>query len=296
MLVSVGAATGARTRGWQTAAPLPLPRSEVAAAAFRRQIVVGGGFLADGRASARVDSYSPARNRWRRLPDLPLAVHHPMAAAALGRLYVVGGYGPRGPVRNAFVFMRGSWRELPPLPAPRAAGGAAVLGRRLFVVGGVGADGLAKIAFAFDLTRRRWTSVPGPVPREHLGVTASRGRIYAVAGRTAGLDTNTRLFEFYSGRSRSWRRLAPVPEARGGTAAAAVGKLIVSAGGEEPGATIRAVYGVDVTRGRWRRLAPMRTPRHGLGLVALRGRVYAVAGGTRPGLSVSGANEFLVRP
>jgi hypothetical protein len=35
------------------------------------------------------------------------------------------------------------------------------------------------------------------------------------------------------------------------------------------------------------------TPRHGLGVVGLGGRVYAVAGGPTPGLAVSGANESI---
>jgi hypothetical protein len=48
-----------------------------------------------------------------------------------------------------------------------------------------------------------------------------------------------------------------------------------------------------VDRRRWRRLPDLPTPRHGLGVVALGGRVYAIAGGERPGLFVSGANEAL---
>ena len=44
---------------------------------------------------------------------------------------------------------------------------------------------------------------------------------------------------------------------------------------------------------RWSRLADLPTPRHGLGVVAFRGRVYALAGGPEPGLHVSSANEYL---
>lgn len=67
----------------------------------------------------------------------------------------------------------------------------------------------------------------------------------------------------------------------------------MSVGGEAPQGTIRTVYGFDVTRRRWRRLPDLPTPRHGLGVAAVAGRVYAVAGGTTPGLATSGANEFL---
>jgi hypothetical protein len=70
--------------------------------------------------------------------------------------------------------------------------------------------------------------------------------------------------------------------------------LLVSVGGEEPGATIASVYAYDVTGRRWRRLTDLTTPRHGLAVVGRGNVVYAIAGGLQPGLSVSRANESLV--
>jgi hypothetical protein len=84
-----------------------------------------------------------------------------------------------------------------------------------------------------------------------------------------------------------------VPDPRGGTGVAAVGGELVSVGGEEPGGTIADVFAYSIASKRWRRLVDMRTPRHGLGVVAYRGRVYAIAGGPQPGLHVSAANEYL---
>jgi Kelch motif len=123
-----GASAGASPRAleWQRAAPMPVPRSEVAAATVGRELVIAGGFLADGRSSKRVDAYSPAKNRWRRLPDLPVAVNHAMAASDGRRLYVAGGYGAP---RRAFVLSRavGGACRICPSPAPlqerRSSGG-----------------------------------------------------------------------------------------------------------------------------------------------------------------------------
>jgi hypothetical protein len=53
------------------------------------------------------------------------------------------------------------------------------------------------------------------------------------------------------------------------------------------------VYSFDVRTRRWRRLPDLPTPRHGLGVLGFGGRVYVIGGGPMPGLSVSGANEFL---
>ena len=63
---------------------MPLPRTEVSAATVGSEIMVLGGFTLDRGASNRVDAYSPAQNRWRRLPDLPVGVHHAMAVGAGG--------------------------------------------------------------------------------------------------------------------------------------------------------------------------------------------------------------------
>jgi N-acetylneuraminic acid mutarotase len=298
ILLFCASVAGAAPARWRQDAPLPAPRSEVAAALAGGSIYVVGGFTPEGQASARVDAYSPATNNWRRLPDLPNAAHHPMAAGYRGRLYVVGGYTGAGqPLSSAHVLVNGRWSPLPSMPEPRAAAGAAFVGGRLYVVGGVvrtGGQRLATQALRYNPATRRWSRVPSPTPREHLGVTALNGRVYAVAGRKFGFDTNLDLFESYRPGARAWRRHAPVPGKRGGTAAGAVGRSIVSIGGEAFTGTIRTVFAYDVVRRRWRRLPDLPSPRHGLGVVGARGRIYAVAGGLQPGLAgVSGANESL---
>src|SRR3954463_570525 len=169
---------------WKTRAPLPLARSEVAAAALGTEIAVVGGFVADGASSARVDLYHAKTDTWTRAPDLPAPVNHSTAAALGGRLVVAGGHGAP---RSAWVLASGRWRALPRLPAERAAAGAAVLGGRLYVVGGIGDRGLARNALEFDLRRRRWRPVAGPTPREHLAVVAAQGRLYALGGGTPGV-------------------------------------------------------------------------------------------------------------
>ena len=87
--------TQAAAPRWRTGAPLPLPRTEVAAARVGSEIVVLGGFLASGSATAQVDAYAPRTNRWRRLPDYPVPVHHAMAASWRRELSVPGGATPR---------------------------------------------------------------------------------------------------------------------------------------------------------------------------------------------------------
>jgi hypothetical protein len=218
-----------------------------------------------------------------------------MAAAYRGRLYVAGGYGGNGrTLRSAHVLSSGRWRRLPPLPMSRAAAGAAVSAGRLYVVGGVRRPGvLGRVAFALDLRRLRWTTIPGPTPREHLAAAAVGGKIYAVAGRTGGINQNLTVVESLSPGARAWAPMPPVPGSRGGTGAATVAGRLVSVGGEEPAGTIASVFAYDPRARRWDRLPDLPTPRHGLAVVAVGTRVFVIAGGPRPCLFVSGANESL---
>lgn len=292
------AAIAVAAAAWVTGSPLGEPRTEVAAAPLQGQIVVVGGFLASGANSRRVDSYDPARDAWARLPDLPVSVDHAAAASWRGRLVVVGGYGAdREPLRAAFLYDGRRWRRLPAPPEERAAAAAAATADgRVWVVGGRTRSGLATRALSLDLRTLRWRVVPGPRPREHLAATALRGRVFAVGGRLAGLDTNLGAIEAYDPRRNRWTRLPDLPDARGGTGAAAIAGRIVSVGGESPPGTNPTVWALRPGASRWTALPDLPTPRHGLGVVAFRGRVWAIAGGPQPGLTVSGAVESLGIP
>ncbi len=285
---------------WKRGASLPLARGEVAAAVAEGRIYIIGGFTSGGANSTSVQAFNPPTNTWSQEADLPLPVDHTMAAGYRGRVYVAGGYGPgRARLMTLFAFTGDGWTRLAPMPEERAAGGAAIVNGKLYVVGGTTAETiggpsiLAKTMLVYDIARDRWASRRGPTPREHLGVTSLGGKIYAVAGRTAGFDTNMRMVEVFNPRTGRWSQLPRVPGRRGGTGAAGTGRWIVSVGGEATSGTIRTVYRYDVKRRRWSRLPNLPTARHGLGVAAVGGKVYVLAGGTTPGLSVSQANEFL---
>ena len=281
-----GCGRGGRTAPWQTHAPLAEPRTEVAVGVARGEIVVVGGFTANGGNSARADAYSVTRNTWRRLPDLPLAVDHAAAASASGTVYVVGGYGgDRNPLKTVFeIGQDETWRRLPELPDARAAAAAAIAGGKLYVVGGVdGRRGLARVAFALDLRTGRWARIPGPSPREHLAAAAAGTRVYALGGRSAGIDTNTNRFEVYDARARRWTRLAPfrrpaaAPERPSRTRRSS--RSAASARRARSDRSTRTCYG----RSAGSALPDLPTPRHGLGVVSAGGRVYVVAGGPSRG-------------
>jgi N-acetylneuraminic acid mutarotase len=263
-------------------------------------VYVVGGYERTARATtAAVARYDLDRDRWRRVRSMPIGLNHTQAAAYRGDLYVVGGFRESGASRRLYRYRprRDRWTRLPDAPTARGAHALGVIGHRLYVAGGArDGEALASLEI-YDLRRRRWSRGPSlSLAREHLAGAVADGRFYALAGRAAGRG-NFAAAERYDPRRRRWERLPDMRTARGGNAAAAVGARVVVFGGErfdgpEPG-TIGEVELYDPAAGRWRRLPPMRTPRHGLGGVARGGRVYAIEGGPVRGFNFSNKIEFL---
>jgi non-specific serine/threonine protein kinase len=280
--------------GWRRLAPVPSERTEVAAAALGRRIWVLGGYATDGKTLATAEVYDTATDSWSRGPDLPVAVNHAMAATLDGVLYVAGGNDGHRPSDQLARLDGDRWRRLAPLPRGRQAGGLVALDGRLYLVGGVVEGGLAADTQVYDPAADRWSVAPGlPTPREHLGAAATGGRVYVVGGRTGGIGSNLAAAEAFDPGSGRWDRLADLPTARGGLAAAATaGGQVVAVGGEAA-ATFPEAEALDTGSGRWRSLPPLPTPRHGLGVVAVGDVVYVLAGGPRPGLHTSSANEAI---
>ncbi|HZB03321.1 MAG TPA: kelch repeat-containing protein [Actinomycetota bacterium] len=280
---------------WRTMAAAPTERTEVAAALADGRIVVAGGFAEPDRTVDTVEIYDLAADAWSAGPPLPIPVNHAMAAGLGSAVFVFGGYTAEGPPTDrAFAFRGGQWEELPPMPEPRSAGGAAVVEGHVYVVGGVGPDGVATSTMVFDPASQAWSlGASLDRPREHMGVAAYGGSVYAVGGRAGSLAGFGNV-EAYDPEADAWSALPAMPTPRGGMAAAATSNgFVVALGGEEEDGTFEEAEAFDVQTERWIALPPLPTPRHGLGVVADGTTVYAIAGGPQPGLHFSGALEAI---
>src|SRR5919109_1712571 len=106
---------------WQTRAPMPSSRTEVAAVELAGKIYVLGGYEKGGDL---VEEYDPVKNSWRRRASLPRALHHVGAAALKGKIYVIGGYASGwGPVDTVYEYdpTEDQWRTRSPMPTARGA-------------------------------------------------------------------------------------------------------------------------------------------------------------------------------
>ncbi len=302
-------ANGGTTAGsprWIALQPSPLERTEVGAARIGRFVYVPGGFLSpEGAATDRVARYDIDNRAWSEVAPMPIAVHHPAAAAGAGRcrgdLYVYGGYAANGPEVDALQRYNprtDSWTLLPGSGTPRGAATLAPIGCSLYAIGGASGGTSLAVVQVYDIRRGAWRAAAGMrVARDHLASVAIRGRVVVFGGRNAG--RNLAATEELDARTGKWRRRPPVPTPRSGFGAAAVRGWAVLAGGEqlaEGSTTIAPVEAFDPRSRRWRKLPGMITPRHGLGVVSRGLRVFAVEGGPRPGLSFSSTLEVLRVP
>ncbi len=285
-----------------SATPVPQARTEVAAARLGDQILVIGGLLADGSPTDRVDRYDLKTGRWSDGPAMPAPLHHAGAAEFGGRLFVAGGYvvGPTSAWSETDQVWSlgpddGTWKAEPSLGHRRGALGLAATTSRLVAFGGTSDGQVVDTVEVYRAGTDGWRPAPPmSMAREHTAAATAGGRVYAIAGRSGGIDTNVVAVESFdpAAFNGGWRKEPALAVPRGGIAAATVGDTICVAGGEEPTGTIASVE--CLLDGAWRAVGDLAEPRHGLGVVAGDdGRIHVLAGGPQPGLFVSIAHEIL---
>lgn len=296
---------------WEQAAPAGVARQELYPEVLDGRLYVAGGLLSPNTGyTAHVESWDPAGARWTRLATLPEARHHLALAAADGRLWGVGGFSGGFPNWRAqpSVFWyepaADRWHRGPDLPQPRAEGIAAAVRGKVYLVGGrvpmaAGAshfnDHEDSVATeVLDPATGRWSRLAdAPTARNSAASAVIDGRIYVVGGRSARRQAdgtlrqvNLATLEVFDPAGNRWETRAPMPQPRGGLAAAAHrGKLYVF-GGEQwvPEQKVFAdswVY--DPATDRWQALPAMPTARHGLGAATLGDRIHVVGGGLQVG-------------
>ena len=96
-----------KTNIWETRAPMLEPRQMLAAArgADGKIYVIAGVLSYSGmEKKATVDVYDPLTDTWSKGPDLRAARHgHSAVSTPDGRIYVIGGFGKKGPIASVEV-------------------------------------------------------------------------------------------------------------------------------------------------------------------------------------------------
>lgn len=300
---SAGAADAPLGDGWASAAPVENgPVQETATVVVDGKVYVLGGFGNNGVLD-RVQIYDTAMDAWSDGPELPAALHHANAAVVDDTIYVVGAltgfnFAANG---NVWAFTPGvdsDWRERAAMPAGTQRGGSVVgvVGGEIIVAGGLRGGALTEVS-AYDPVDDVWRQDLPPLPAalDHGCGGVVDGIFYVTGGRRGPIDSVTAAV--LALEAGAWVEQAPMPTARGGTACGVVDGRIIVAGGEgNPDAqsgVFPQVESYDPAGDDWTPLAPMPTPRHGMGAAAWDGTLYVPGGATSDGFGAVDTHEVL---
>jgi N-acetylneuraminic acid mutarotase len=194
-----------------------------------------------------------------------------------------------------------SWAKGPDLPTPRGALSATAVGTKIYAIGGaknpsystpelrpsVPVENVATNE-VFDIATNSWSPVaPMLTARNHHGAALIDSRIYVVGGRIGstfiiGLSNNISTNEVYDVAKNTWSSVVGMPTPRSGIGVAVLNGRMHVLGGEaylnDLVGTYRTHEAFDPKTNGWQRLPPMPTPRHGLAVGEIAGKMYAVSG------------------
>src|SRR5438093_1391243 len=229
---------------------------------------------------------SPSPEALQRMePSLPAAVEEAAAAAAGGKLYVMGGFNAAGQsLSTVYVFDGTTWSTGPRLPLAVDHPSAATLDGHVYITGGHsnGRD----TPRVFRLDGDSWTEVaPMHYARGGHALVSAVGRLYAIGGNTA--SGNVGPTESYNPATNGWNVLADLPSPRNHLAGFSVDDVACVAGGRSPNTT--RVDCLLLVTGVWSRpISDVPSPTSGGRAVAFPNGDVIAAGGDDQGCDRDG--------
>jgi len=134
------------TNSWTTVAPLPSPRSDLAAVERGGKIFVFGGCSSLASFTNEVDMYNPKTDTWTVRAPMP-TTRASLAAGHSGEsVYVIGGVNATLStvgVNEAYDIESNSWSTAAPMPTPRGEAGVYSHSGKIYVVGGSTTSGFS---------------------------------------------------------------------------------------------------------------------------------------------------------
>jgi N-acetylneuraminic acid mutarotase len=291
-----------------TWAPLPNVSTgaiqETAVVAVGTDVYVIGGFMGV-TPQTQVLVFDTVQSSWRAVRPLPVEMHHANAAVVDGKIYVLGGMQLVGfnfvAIGNTYEYdpARDEWTAKAAMPAGAERGSAfvGVVDGKVYLAGGLVGGTAVDLVSSYDPVGDEWTHplAPLPVARDH-GVGAAIGaNLFAIGGREGAITALVDRVDRYDPVGDEWTSRAPMITARGGTAAGVIDGRIIVVGGEGNTAVTSGVFphteSYDPVADTWTSLAPMTTPRHGMGAAAVGGALYVPGGATTQGFGATDVSE-----
>jgi len=211
--------------------------------------------------------------------SLPVALEESGAAAAGGKLYVIGGFDAAGnSLRTVWVFDGNAWTAGPRLPLGLDHTSAAALDDHVYVAGGH-TSGRDSARF-FRLDGATWTELASMHhARGGHTLLATAGRLYVIGGNSVA--GNVGPAEVYDPKTGGWSDLPALPAPRNHVAGFVFGFSACAAGGRSPATT--RVDCFDTQSSSWVRFPDLPQATSGAGATALEDGRAVIAGGQDAG-------------
>jgi hypothetical protein len=303
LALALAGVAGAGTGTWARLPAAPIEPNDVGPTSVwtgKEMLVVGrrttrakdGAILERAEVAA---AFNPGTGSWRRLPaPLPSRSFMSYSSVWTGKTMLVWGAG----IREAFDPATNRWRQLsgsPLLSVHDGYGIVAWTGRELIGWGGGCCGDAFSDGVAYSTATNRWRALaPSPLAGSQHPIGAWTGRELIVF--VGGLDPDGKPWPArlaraaaYNPRTNTWRRIAPLPAARGGASVVWDGREVLVVGGAAPGAATAARVGFayNPATNRWRRLPRMNFGRIGAAAVWTGKQLLLWGGTTRPGSTVA---------
>jgi hypothetical protein len=267
--------------GWKTKAAMPTARGNPSAG------VIGGKLFVMGGRSAGYfnvnEEYDPAADVWTVKAGMPTARQQFSIGVAGGKLYAVGGHnGGYLKANEEYDPETNTWSVKAGMPEARDAISAAVIKDKVYVAGGAYMGNGVNTNFEYDPVLNTWeTKASMPTARHSLATGVVGGKLYAMGGAFTG-GRNTSVNEEYDPVSDTWSLKALMPTPRGNFATGMIGGKLYAVGGQgntvSGSAHLNANEEYDPLSDIWSIRAGMPTPRDGLAVGVIGGRLYAAGG------------------
>lgn len=276
---------------WQTKAPMPTARQELATAALDGKIYVIGGYDQNIMSTSTVEVYDPASDTWASAQPIPFPNNHNSAAVAAGKLYSFGGASSQ-----VFVYepVSNTWSPVASMHFQHdGSPGVGVINDKIYVAGGVGPGMNQREVEVYDPLANTWTDLASMhVARNHAAGGVINGKFYVVGGR--GSTEAPTALEVYDPQANTWSTLPNMPTGRSGSAAGVVNGELYVFGGEIPNRVRGEVEAYNPNSNSWRSLPDMPTPRHGIWGSVIDNKIYLPGGATDPAFAATNINEVFV--
>ncbi len=204
---------------WQELAPLPEPRSSMAAAAYDGDIYAIAGEGPEG-VSGGVFRYITDDDRWEVLSDKPTPVADVKGVLVGEKIYVPGGRladGQPTDILEVYDPRRDTWEQKALLPIKVSGYALADFEGQIYLFGGWDGEKVLDTALRYDPQDDQWDEVtPMPTARAYAGAAEAGGKIYVIGGWDGekALEVNESYLPSRDIRGgESWELLRKLPSA-----------------------------------------------------------------------------------